>query len=123
MADLKLKTEKILEGTGITIYEAAARELKEETGLEADLSLIRVNHKMDYADDGTFLEDKYFFVFRGDNVRGKFTEVYEGGKNTWVPAQKVSRLQNLFPNVLESIEAIKNSKLDYLERSYPADKY
>src|SRR3989344_1267779 len=52
---------------GETVYETAERELQEEMGLAADLKLVGVRHKMDYDKDRRLLEDKYFYVFRGEN--------------------------------------------------------
>lgn len=43
---------------GETMIEAGARELKEETGLEADLRVAGFYHKMDYDQDDKMLEDK-----------------------------------------------------------------
>lgn len=69
---------------GETVFETAARELEEETGLSAELSLVGVKHKMDYDTKGDLLEDKYFFIFRGRNSKGKLLETFEGGKNIWL---------------------------------------
>ena len=70
---------------GETILEAAARELMEETGLEADLAFEQIYHKMDYNQEtGDMLEDKIFFVVAGSDPRGTFIEQFEGGRNAWM---------------------------------------
>lgn len=70
---------------GETILESAARELMEETGLEADLSFEEVYHKMDYNQEtGEMLEDKIFFTIACDNPRGELIEEFEGGRNAWM---------------------------------------
>ena len=43
---------------GETLFEGAERELNEETGLAAKLSLAGVSHKMDYSQEKVLLEDK-----------------------------------------------------------------
>jgi 8-oxo-dGTP pyrophosphatase MutT (NUDIX family) len=70
---------------GETILEAAARELMEETGLEADLEFEQVYHKMDYnKETGALLEDKIFFIIGGTNAHGTLIEEFEGGRNAWM---------------------------------------
>lgn len=70
---------------GETILDAAARELKEEAGLEANMTFDSVYHKMDYNHQtGQMLEDKIFFMIKGINPRGDFMEAFEGGRNAWM---------------------------------------
>lgn len=70
---------------GETILEAAGRELKEETGLIADLEFESIYHKMDFnRDTGDMLEDKIFFIVAATNPRGDFIENFEGGRNAWM---------------------------------------
>ena len=70
---------------GEPILAAAARELKEETGLTADLDYETVYHKTDYNKaTGELLEDKIFFVVGGRNPRGELIEAFEGGRNAWM---------------------------------------
>ena len=70
---------------GETVLEAAARELKEETGLEADLEYVGMYHKMDYEkESGEMLEDKIFLLVAAQNFRGDYFEEFEGGRNAWM---------------------------------------
>jgi len=110
---------------GETIIEAAARELKEETGLTADLSLVGAKHKMDYSQEGNLLEDKIFFVFRATNCRGTFLETIEGGKNFWLTEKEIFQLPNLFDGFSETfkIEATAGKNPIFLERKYKVSGY
>lgn len=57
---------------GETIAETAARELAEETGLEADYEVTGLYHEHTYLDDETeATEDKMFFVVHCTNPRGR----------------------------------------------------
>jgi ADP-ribose pyrophosphatase YjhB (NUDIX family) len=70
---------------GETILEGAARELMEETGLEADGRIFGVYHEHVYAEEtGELLEDKIFFAVHCSNIRGTLKEKFEGGRNAWM---------------------------------------
>lgn len=74
---------------GETILEAAARELLEETGLEADMEFEEIYHKMDFnKDTGEMLEDKIFFTIAATNTRGTLIEEFEGGRNAWMTQEE-----------------------------------
>jgi ADP-ribose pyrophosphatase YjhB (NUDIX family)/predicted transcriptional regulator len=76
---------------GETVLQAAARELKEETGLEADLDYEAVYHKIDYnKETGELLEDKIFFVVAATNPRGTLIKDFEGGHNQWMTQEDYS---------------------------------
>ncbi|HWZ65222.1 MAG TPA: NUDIX domain-containing protein [Patescibacteria group bacterium] len=82
---------------GETILEAAARELAEETGLEADLQYEALYHKMDYNEQTSeMLEDKIFFVIGGTNPRGKLIEDFEGGHNAWMTQEEYANQEKTF---------------------------
>ena len=103
---------------GETALGTAQRELKEETGLEANLSLSGIEHKMDYSADGKMLEDKFFFIFKGVNTKGDLIESFEGGKNIWYTEDDVKNLPNLFKDDLQIIETVKGDKLKFFENKF-----
>lgn len=70
---------------GETIMEAGARELMEETGLQATLSYRGVYHEHVIENEsGQFLEDKIFHVIYGKNAKGNLITDFEGGRNVWM---------------------------------------
>jgi ADP-ribose pyrophosphatase YjhB (NUDIX family) len=70
---------------GETILDAGARELSEETGLEADLAYQGIYHEhVRSAENDELLEDKIFHVIAGRNIRGGLIESFEGGRNAWM---------------------------------------
>lgn len=108
---------------GETAIETANRELEEESGLKADLTLIQVIHKMDYAEDGQLLEDKFFFVFIGDEPEGKFLEEIEGGTNFWMTRSEIEKLTKIFPGVVSGLDVFDQKNLTFLEKKYTVKEY
>ncbi|MEK7582276.1 MAG: NUDIX domain-containing protein [Patescibacteria group bacterium] len=108
---------------GETVLEAAARELEEETGLEGDLRLSAVKHKMDYSASGELLDDKYFFTVRVDNVSGGLHSEFPGGKNCWMTKEEIFKLPTLFDGVEESLKLILNSAFAFVETKYTVEGF
>jgi ADP-ribose pyrophosphatase YjhB (NUDIX family) len=85
---------------GETILQTAARELMEETGLEADFRYVGIYHEHAYQkESGELLEDKIFHVVHCQNPRGKLTEEFEGGRNTWMTKREASATAKKFDSV------------------------
>jgi 8-oxo-dGTP pyrophosphatase MutT (NUDIX family) len=108
---------------GETVYEAGQRELKEETGLDAELDLAGIEHKIDYSDKNELLEDKYFYVMKGTNFAGQLLESFEGGKNIWLLKQEIEKLPDLFDDVLKIIQVIDKGKFRFFEDKYNVNGY
>ncbi len=108
---------------GETLMETAARELKEETGLKAKLTLVSILHKMDYPIKGEILEDKFFFVIRAENPIGKLIENIEGGRNTWLTEKEVLKLPDVFPGVKERLKSVFQNQLTFSEKKYKVKNY
>lgn len=88
-------------GWGETIMVTAARELMEETGLEADFEIMGVYHEhITIEETSEIIEDKLFFVVRCTNPRGSLNEVFEGGQNQWMTPAKA----RLYPKRYSSFE-------------------
>ncbi len=108
---------------GETVEETAKRELEEETGLMADLTLFRIKHRMDYGEDGSPLEDKFFFEFRAENVRGELRESIEGGKNAWMTKEEALALPDLFFGMEEYLKSPVQGDLVFVEEKHIVKKY
>lgn len=110
---------------GETMLEAAARELMEETGLEADLTVLGFYHKLDYDADGNFLEDKYFCVVRGINPRGELLSESDGQRNEWLTNEEFLAKEKNFGGLEEMQESIDAGRPFVFEKkfTYPKEDY
>lgn len=113
---------------GETILDAAARELKEETGLTADLEFESVYHKMDYNKlTGELLEDKIFFTVQGRNPRGELITEFEGGCNAWMTREEYAAQELSFEStntLQEELEAnARPIKITEAQHEYDPKNY
>lgn len=108
---------------GETITEAGLRELYEETGMEADLSVAGVEHKMDYTESKDLLEDKFFFILKAEHCLGDMVERFEGGANFWFTKEEIEKLDDLFPDVMTILTIIEHNTLAFEEKKFTVNKY
>lgn len=110
---------------GEHLLEAAARELKEETGLTADLQFAGIYHKMDYLKNGELLEDKYFFVVYGTDPQGELITDMEGHHNEWLTVDELVKKDKVFASIPEITAFGRAHTGGFIEKhyTYDADEY
>lgn len=108
---------------GETMLEAAERELTEETGLTANLSVAGFYHKMDYdKDSGDLLEDKVFVLIYGTNPQGELVVDDEGHHNEWLSDEELHERGKYFQSVPEITAMAKKSAANFMEHKYEYGK-
>ncbi len=107
---------------GESILEAAARELKEEAGLEAEFEQKLLYHKRDFSKTtGKLLEDKIFFCVYATRFSGELTEEFEGGANRWMTVEEFHQQPKRFNSVDEFMTLMKEGET-FAEREFYYDE-
>lgn len=106
---------------GESVLDAAKRELKEETGLEAEFTQRLLYHKRDFnKKTGKLLEDKIFFCVYASEYTGKFVEEFEGGINRWMTVEEFHEKPKRFTSVDEFMELMEKGE-PFAEREFYYD--
>lgn len=96
---------------GETILETAARELDEETGLQADVRIAGVYHEIvAQTENKELLEDKIFFVIHCTNIRGQLKETFEGGRNLWMLPNELLAKKKLYDSVKIEFDMVRSTQ-------------
>lgn len=104
---------------GETFTQTAARELMEETGLEAEYRIAGVYHEHAFLEDeGEAVEDKIFFVIHCTNPTGKLIERYEGGANKWMTPDESRRLEKRYTSFETELAMILGNQNIFTEETH-----
>lgn len=106
---------------GETILAAASRELMEETGLQAQLRVVGMHHKMDIDEHDQLLEDKYLILVHGVNPTGTLLEETETHSNHWLTPEQYQQKDKRFGDIHETLRYINGTDPFISETTYRYD--
>ena len=69
------------------------------------------------------MEDKYFWVYRVENMQGDLREKIEGGENIWMTRTQFGRLKNVFEDFDTLERDINGRQFFYEDRVKIVDSY
>lgn len=83
---------------GESLYDAARRELKEETGLDANVVEIEeIYHKIRYRENNEVVQDVIFYTCFVTETTGELVEKLPYQENFWVSAKRLENDKNIDP--------------------------
>lgn len=89
-----------------SLVEAAARELKEETGLDGSFEHRGVYHeRVQHEATGEIIEDKLFHLMFCNNATGSLIVDYEGGRNSWRTLDDMANEPNVYKGFEREMKA------------------
>ena len=110
-------------GWGEKILETGARELMEEAGLTAKLEYRFTIHEHVYhKDDGRLLEDKFFFIIKGTNPKGKLLSL-PSGENSWILREDFGKLGKIYYDELDLLDLLEKDQKELVEKEYWIEEF
>ena len=107
---------KILPGE--QLLDAAARILRDETGLAADLRMAGIEHRIEHDEFGESIDDKYLFIVEGKSPIGNLIGETPGRKNHWISKQDYDKKEKRFAHPLSKSTSIITAPVDFSEQTY-----
>lgn len=96
---------------GVPVAESAKRELKKQTGITAEFSVMGMQRVIDTRSNGTVLEDKLFTLLVASIPTAPLPHTWYGGESEWLTVRELLAKEKLFATTEKSIEMIEHGEL------------
>lgn len=107
---------------GEKLKDAVSRELYEETGLKAEnIELDNIYRKLRHKEDGTFVQDVFFYIFIVKDFSGDLIEKTEFQENFWLTKEEIEKRDDLFDDMSVD-ERFKPNDILKLEENIDVEK-
>ncbi len=108
---------------GESVSNAGARELLEEANVKAKLTLVGIEHKRDFSKDQNLLDDKYFYVFKAEEIEGELLEKFKEGENIWMTKEKLLEYDKVFHDVKDIINLVEEGQFKFMEQEFVVEEF
>ncbi|MEK7169026.1 MAG: NUDIX domain-containing protein [Patescibacteria group bacterium] len=96
--------------------EAAFRILKAKSGLKGSFTLKGIAHYVQKHTKEVLLEDEYFWIYKVDNISGKFKKKTKYGENIWMSESEIRELKRVFASFDEMNKFNNSTELIYIDK-------
>lgn len=107
---------------GETIFQAAKREILEETGLQGELVHHGFAHYINYKDD-ELVEDKFLAIMSCFNSKGSLLTKGEGFQNEWMSLSEYKTLDKIYDGELDIIQICIDGSTTYIEKVFQVNEF
>jgi len=77
----------------------------------------------DYLKNKTLLDDKYFYVFKAEEIEGELVEKFKEGENIWMTKKQVLASDKVFHDVKEIISLVEEGQFKFIEREFVVEEF
>ncbi|MBR9707574.1 MAG: NUDIX domain-containing protein [Candidatus Diapherotrites archaeon] len=98
---------------GESTQQTAERELLEETGLTADLTLKGITH-LTSKENGETTYHHNIYIYKGENIKGQLLKETDEGENKWVSLEKLNEI-NCFTTIPLFVEMVQSNQFRILD--------
>lgn len=95
---------------GLPVRDSAARELKKQTGIEADFAVAGMQRLIDTLPNGVVLEDKLFTLLLADVDDLPSVHQWYGGESVWLTREELLAKERLFHTTRVSLDMIEQGQ-------------